>query len=38
MHTYYVKESHLVGQSSWVVGDKMQVCLEQIQVAVMYIL
>lgn len=31
-------ETHLVGQSSLVVGDKMKVCLEEIQVAVMYIL
>lgn len=32
------KQPHLVCQSSWVIGDKMKVCLEQIQVAVMYIL
>lgn len=31
-------ETHLVCQSGCVVGDEMKVCLEEIQVAVMYIL
>lgn len=32
------KKPHLVRQSSCVVRDKMKVCLEEIQVTVMYIL
>ena len=31
-------ETHLVCQAGCVVGDEMKVCLEEIQVAVMYIL
>lgn len=30
--------SYLVSQSSWVVGNKVKVCLEEIQVAVVHIL
>lgn len=33
-----VGKPHLVGESSGVVGDKMKVCLEKVQVAVMHIL
>lgn len=30
--------SDLIGESSGVIGDEMKVCLEQVQVAIMYIL
>lgn len=34
----FQRKSPLVGESSGVVGDKMKVCLEKVQVAVMHIL